>query len=266
MLIATDLDGTLVPHGQGAPGDYTARVLRRADDAGVPVVLVTARPLRWMDRMWPHVGGHGLAIVSNGAITYDVAAGEAVAVDGIDPAEGLALAAAIREAVPGAGFGLECVDGLRLDDVYQEVEHLVPEGTPIGPLEQVWDAPAVKVLVREPSMTTEDLHAAVAAAVGDTAIATFSSPGLIEISAPGVTKASALARLCARLGVDAAEVVAFGDMPNDLPMLSWAGTAYAVADAHPSVLVVAENVAPPSSEEGVAQVVEQLLAARAEAS
>ena len=55
----------------------------------------------------------------------------------------------------------------------------------------------------------------------------------MEISAAGVTKGDALARLCERLGVDAADVVAFGDMPNDLPMLTWAGTSYAMANAHP---------------------------------
>ncbi len=259
VLIATDLDGTLVPHGQPAPGDYTAQVLRRADEAGVPVVLVTARPLRWMEEMWPHVGGHGLAIVSNGAITYDVAAREIVALDAIAPEDGLAIADAIRAVVPDAGFGLECVDGLRLDDTYREVEHLVPAGTPQGPLKEVFDAPAVKMLVRAPGTETETLHAAVVEAVGDSATATFSSPGLVELSAPGVTKASALAALCARLGVDAGEVVAFGDMPNDLAMLTWAGTGYAVADAHPSLLAVADHVAPSSGEEGVAQVLARLL-------
>ena len=62
-----------------------------------------------------------------------------------------------------------------------------------------------------------------------------SATSLLEISAPGVTKASTLALLCADLGIDAADVIAFGDMPNDLPMLGWAGTSYAMADAHPTV-------------------------------
>lgn len=82
---------------------------------------------------------------------------------------------------------------------------------------------------------------------------------MAEISAPGVTKASALARLCDRLGVPPADVVAFGDMPNDIAMLSWAGTSYAMADAHPTAIEVADHVAPPCADEGVAQVVASLL-------
>jgi hydroxymethylpyrimidine pyrophosphatase-like HAD family hydrolase len=48
--------------------------------------------------------------------------------------------------------------------------------------------------------------------------------------------------------------VAFGDMPNDLPMLRWAGTSYAVANAHPDVIAVADHVAPANYDDGVATV------------
>ena len=61
------------------------------------------------------------------------------------------------------------------------------------------------------------------------------------MSAPGVSKASALAELCDEHGIGAADVVAFGDMPNDLPMLTWAGRSYAVANAHPEVLAAVDR-------------------------
>jgi Cof subfamily protein (haloacid dehalogenase superfamily) len=264
MLIATDLDGTLVPNDGTTLPAYTAEVLRRADEAGVPIVFVTARPLRWMDSFWPHVGRHGMAIVSNGAVTYDAGAGEVVHLAGIDPEPGLAIVAAVTTAVPGASFALECLDGMRLDPAFVE-PYPVPVGTPRGPLDQVWDVPAVKVLVRydDEALSPTDFHDAVAAAVDDSATVTWSVAGVAEISAAGVTKASALARLCERLGVAPADVVAFGDMPNDIAMLSWAGTSYAMADAHPSLVEVADHVAPACSEEGVAQVVAGLLAGRA---
>jgi hydroxymethylpyrimidine pyrophosphatase-like HAD family hydrolase len=75
---------------------------------------------------------------------------------------------------------------------------------------------------------------------------------MLEISAAGVTKASTLASLCAERDRSAADVVAFGDMPNDLPMLRWAGTSYAVANAHESVLAAADHVAPRNVDDGVA--------------
>ena len=86
-----------------------------------------------------------------------------------------------------------------------------------------------------------------------------SASSLLEISAPGVTKASTLALVCAELGVGAADVVAFGDMPNDLPLLTWAGTSYAMTNAHPTVLEVADHVAPANDEDGVARVLVGLL-------
>jgi hydroxymethylpyrimidine pyrophosphatase-like HAD family hydrolase len=76
-----------------------------------------------------------------------------------------------------------------------------------------------------------------------------------------VTKASALERLCRRLGIDAAEVVAVGDMPNDLAMLAWAGTAVAVANATQEVLDAADEVTATNVEDGVAQLLERILAA-----
>ena len=258
MLIATDLDGTLVPADHPEPSPFTAEVLARADRAGIPVVFVTARPLRWMDGFWPHVGEHGLAIVSNGAVVYDVHARRPLTVGGIDPVAGLEIVAAVSAAVPGATFAVECLDGIRFDPDFAD-RHEVPEGSPRGPLVEVWDLPALKVLVRHPSLAHATFHDGVMGAVGDTAIATWSEAGLVEISAAGVTKASALVELCGRLGVEAEDVVAFGDMPNDIPMLSWAGTSYAMAGGHPTVLEAADHVAPPVEDDGVAQVLTSLL-------
>lgn len=258
LLVATDLDGTLLPYDSDSVPPYTAEVLRRADAAGVPIVFVTARPLRWMEPLWRYVGEHGRAIVSNGAITYDVHRRTPVAVSGIDPGPGLELVAAIAESVPGASFAVECLDGIRQDPHWEEPYHL-PADAVRGPLAEVWDATAVKLLVRAPGSSADVLRDGVVAAVGDLATPTWSVPGLMEISATGVTKASALVALCAGLGVEAADVVAFGDMPNDIPMLAWAGASYAMADAHESVREVADHVAPPCADEGVAQVLATLL-------
>jgi hydroxymethylpyrimidine pyrophosphatase-like HAD family hydrolase len=78
------------------------------------------------------------------------------------------------------------------------------------------------------------------------------------VSAPGVSKATTLAELCAERGIDAADVIAFGDMPNDLAMLAWAGTAYAVAGAHPEVLAAVERRTGDPVDDGVAEVLERV--------
>jgi Cof subfamily protein (haloacid dehalogenase superfamily) len=255
-LVATDLDGTLL-HTDGELSARTREVLAALDEHGVPVVFVTARPLRWMTELWEAVGGHGVAIVSNGAIVYDVAAHEIHELEGIEAEAGLALVAAIRAAVPTAVFAFELVSGFAHEPAYDEPHH-IPDGSPSGPAEELLADTAVKVLVKAPGTEPAALRAAVAAAVGKSATATWSVDGLVEISAAGVTKAAALGRVCAGLGVDAADVVAFGDMPNDLPMLAWAGTSYAVANAHPTVLEAVDHVAPSNDQDGVAVVLAQI--------
>jgi Cof subfamily protein (haloacid dehalogenase superfamily) len=251
-LVATDLDGTLVD-SSGELSGRTRAVLHRLEERDVPVVFVTARPLRWMTELWPLVGKHGIGIVSNGAIVYDVAEDRIDELEGIEVEAGLALVAAIRAALPGAVFAFELVSGFAHERAYDESHH-VPEGSPSGPAEELLSTVAVKVLVKAPGTPPAMLRDAVAAAVGDSATPTWSVDGLVEISATGVTKAAALARVCDRLGVAAADVVAFGDMPNDLAMLAWAGTSYAVANAHPSVLEAVDHLAPSNDEDGVAQV------------
>jgi Cof subfamily protein (haloacid dehalogenase superfamily) len=251
-LVATDLDGTLLD-SRGNLSERTRAVLDQLDAAGIPLVVVTARPLRWMIELWPVVGRHGVGIVSNGAIVYDVAEDRIHELDGIDAEAGLALVAAIRAALPEAVFAFELVSGFAHEPAYDEPHH-IDEGSPCGPAEELLSGVAIKVLVKAPGTDPATLRDVVATAVGDSATPTWSVDGLIEISAAGVTKAAALARVCDRLGIAAEHVVAFGDMPNDLPMLAWVGTSYAVANAHPSVLELADHVAPSNDEDGVAQV------------
>ena len=99
------------------------------------------------------------------------------------------------------------------------------------------------------------------AAAGDDAVVTWAGLRLVEISAAGVTKAFALERLCRRLGVAPEEVVAVGDMPNDLAMLDWAGTGVGGATAGLAVLAGADEVTAANTEDGVALLLERILAA-----
>ncbi len=252
-LVATDLDGTLV-RSDGTVSAYTRSVLDRLDALDVPVVFVTGRPLRWAEEVFEYVGAHGLAVVSNGALVWDVA-GDRVHLTRTIPVDvGLATCDRIRAAVPGTSFAVETLDGIALEPEFLE-RHPVPDGARRGPLREMFDRPALKLLARHEELEPQEFWDMAADAAAEAVVVTWSSTSaMLEISAAGVTKASTLALLCRRLGVRPADVMAFGDMPNDLPMLEWAGVSYAMADAHPTVVAAADHVAPGNDDDGVARV------------
>ena len=252
-LVATDLDGTLV-RSDGSVSPYTQRVLRALDDLDVPVVFVTGRPLRWARDVFDHVAPHGLAVISNGALVWDVAADLPRRTRAIEPGPGLEFARLLREAVPGTAYAVEHQDGIALEDVFVERYH-VPPDAPRAPVEQLFARPVLKLLARHEELGPQEFWDRAEEVTGGRLQITWSSSTtLLECSAAGVTKASTLELLCDDLGVDAADVVAFGDMPNDLPMLQWAGRSYAMADAHASVTAAADHVAPGHDDDGVARV------------
>jgi hypothetical protein len=130
----------------------------------------------------------------------------------------------------------------------------------LGSADEIVDRPAVKLLVKDRAAHPDSFVAAAIDIVGERATITHSSSyGLLEISAPGVTKATGLAELARRAGVEAHEVVAVGDMPNDVAMLDWAGRSYAVANAHPSVVAAADETIASNDDDAVARLIESLL-------
>ncbi|MGN0063488.1 MAG: Cof-type HAD-IIB family hydrolase [Nocardioides sp.] len=253
-LVATDLDGTLLD-SEGKVTDRTRAVLGALDEMGVPVVFTTGRPLRWMEELWEEVGGHGLAIVSNGGIVFDVA-GHKISRSRTIPVDVLVRVGEIlRETIPGTAFALESTHGFsREAEFFPRLAVSRMPDTPIGRLEEIADDQVVKLLARHETLEAEPFWHEVEAQVGSLVTTTWSSMGpLVEISGSGVTKASTLEMLTADLGINAAEVVAFGDMPNDLPLLGWAGRSYAMSNGHRSVIDLAQHVAPSNDEDGVAQ-------------
>ncbi len=260
-LVATDLDGTLL-RTDGTVSERTRRAIARAQEAGIAVVLVTARspctlrPLAWQ------AGVTGLAICCNGAIVYDVAANEIVGHTPLAAVTAQRLVAALRATAPGVCFAVERGLLFGQEPRYAALAPIASDRTPLIDDAVVLCAEDVtKLIVLHPDVPLPDLLRAAREAAGDEAIVTHSSAVFVEVSAAGVTKAAALQGLCARLGLDAPQVVACGDMPNDLPMLEWAGHSVAVANAHPAVLAAVDEVTLSNDEDGVARVLERATAA-----
>jgi Cof subfamily protein (haloacid dehalogenase superfamily) len=255
-LVATDLDGTLLrPDGTVTPRARAA--LRAALARGLAVVLVTGRPPRGVRRLDLRDCAE-LAVCANGALLYDLAADRLLDERPIPGAAVTRLVADLRRAAPGVVFAAEY--GLLFCR-----EPAYPPGDPLDERDGVVEDAlrfagrgVAKLLVRHPQMAQKLLLPLAAAVAGDDAVVTRSGLELLEISAAGVTKASALARVCDELGIAPAEVAALGDMVNDLSMLRWAGHAVAVANAHPDVLAAAAEVIASNADDGVAGYIERL--------
>lgn len=254
-LIATDLDGTLL-RSDGTISRRTARLLAGVEEAGVHVVFVTARPPRWLDDLADHVAGHGTAICGNGAFVYSVGTREVLTVNGFEHDAVQRLVAELRAVVPGVCFAAERASGLWSEPGFpHDPDHPLPADHVERPIAELHGDVVGKLLAQSSWPGDDDFLARVADVVGERGHVAYSgAAGLAEISSPGVTKASALRHWAAELGIAADEVWAVGDMPNDLPMLEWAGVGWAVGNAHPAVIAQAERHVASNDEDGVAEI------------
>jgi Cof subfamily protein (haloacid dehalogenase superfamily) len=270
-LLATDLDGTLL-NSDHAVSDEMRSALRRASDAGLLVVFVTGRPPRWLDEITDATDHTGIAVTANGAVLYDLATSTVLHTFPIGTELLVELTTELRAAYPDVFFGVEYGRSFGHEPGYAHDWQINPlvdrSGRPlaapvVGELDELLKLPATKLLARDRLVDPDQFLRDVEKMIDGRATVTHSSShGLLEIAAPGVTKASGLALVAAEHGISAAEVAAIGDMPNDLPMLEWAGHSFAVGNAHPRVLAAASTVVGTNDEHAVAVLVDAILAAR----
>lgn len=264
-LIATDLDGTLL----GADGAVSARTraaLDAARDAGIITVPVTARQPIGLQPIAVQAGFRDWALCGNGAYGVHLTTREQLFAQELPADVQRELAAALEEVLPGLVYASVRNAGelFVAQDGYAELSTLsdhkrAPETMGGVPLTEVLGTPSLKLTIRHPSVPIAEIYATLQS-LGLTGFeATLSGAPFVEVMASGVTKATGVAQVCTRLGVDSSEVLAFGDALNDLEMLSWAGHGVAMANAVAEVRDAADEVAPSNAEDGVAQVIESML-------
>ena len=289
QLIATDLDGTIIPYSQTHTGYVSPRTLAAfsaAHAAGIRIAFVTGRPMRWMSALAPTLGPMGAAIVSNGAIIYDMNTDTVLEAHPMDDHLVAEVTNELRGLYSGAVFGAETLTGLIMEPEFipaasrarKRAAHQAPPITadPVNSVavrssrwiesDNITDRLAehpevVKLMIKVNGHDPDDLLMTVRAHFGHRVQVTHSAPGisLLEISRGDVHKASTLADYAASMGIHANDVVAFGDQRNDEQMLRWAGTSYAVQSGHPGLFAQADVVAPACDDDGVAEMIEHLM-------
>ena len=232
-LIATDLDGTFVD-AVGEVSQVNRAALELAAQQGVPVVVATGRPSRWLGVLDDLPGIHPQVVVSNGAGVFDLEQGRHTTVHGLDPQVALSVADDLRAAIPGLVFALEWGGHFGCEPQLPQERG---EWLRVGSLAELAaePEPVLKLCAFHAELNSDELALRGVEVIADRLTVTHShlgEYGLLEISAPSVTKASGLAAVCTELGVESAQVAAFGDMPNDLPMLAWAGQGFAIGQGH----------------------------------
>lgn len=264
-LIATDVDGTLLDDDERI-SDRTRAAVLAAVDAGTHFVLATGRPPRWIAPVVDALGfAPPRAVCANGAVVYDPVADRIISARTLSVDALIALADIAEHAIPGVGLAVERVGRSAHDAATPQFvsspgyEHawLNPDNTEVS-RDDLLSAPAVKLLIRKAGARSADMAAELAKYIrGEGDITYSTNNGLIEVLPAGFSKATGVEEVAAPLGLTAADVIAFGDMPNDVPMLSWAGLGVAMGNGHPDAIAAADEVTTPNSDDGLARVLER---------
>jgi Cof subfamily protein (haloacid dehalogenase superfamily) len=267
-LVATDLDGTLLD-SDGEVSARTRAALEMCWDAGIPVVGVTGRGPRLLDSVRTALDGRGIAVLAQGGFVVDLERDEVLRTVGLPREQAQAVIERIEAvagdlvvAVEDASEQSEVSGPLRVqhgfDWPYPEPAHLLPKDEVLPP------GAVLKVFLRSSTLGQDELLARAERVVDPSdAEVTHAGLGFIEVLPPGITKATGLAIALERYGVGFGDVLVFGDMPNDLPMIGAVaeagGRAIAVANAHPAVRAATNGVTSGHDADGVARYLEAVL-------
>lgn len=263
-LIATDVDGTLLDPADRIT-ERTRAAVAAAVDAGVTFVLATGRPPRWIPPVVEALGFAPIAVCANGAVVYDSATDRVISAQTLSVDQLAELAEIAARVVPGAGLAAERIGRSAHDTATPQFvsapgyEHawLNPDNTEVS-YQDLLSAPAVKLLVRKSDLPSSELAARLAAHLGMLGDVTYSTnDGLVEIAPIGISKALGVQQVAHPLEIVAEDIVAFGDMPNDVPLLRWAGLGVAMGNAHPEAVAAANEVTAGNDDDGVARVLER---------
>jgi Cof subfamily protein (haloacid dehalogenase superfamily) len=244
----------------------TIAAMRAAHEAGIDVIVVTGRMVQSVRQALAPAGIEAPVICYQGAVVVDG--------DGrwlrheplqVDVARETIAALADVGIAPNVYVDDELYVAADTQEAraYAQLDRV--EFHVVGPLLDWLEKPPTKlVAVGEPARL-DALEPSFKERFGDREYISKSLPHFLEFAQKGVTKGSGLDCLAAHRGFTKAEAVAFGDGENDLELVEWPDYGVAVANAGERVKALARWVCPAAEDEGVAQVLEALVALHSQA-
>ncbi len=268
-LIASDLDGTLLGHHQEVT-PRTAAAIGAAFDAGLMVVAATGRQYPQLPEP-VLASGIRYVVASNGAIGVDLADNTILFQVLLAPDVAAGIVAHLSAELEGVRFSAVRESGARHAAEPGYLDMMAPIERSLwaavfrpASLAELVSQPTLKLTVRHPTLTADELLAVLDASGLTGFHATTSGAPFLEIQGAGVTKASGVARLCTLLGFEAGDVMAAGDARNDVELITWAGFGVAMGNAVPEAIAAADWTTAHNDEDGLALAIEQVLAAVAD--
>ncbi|MFD6417797.1 HAD family hydrolase [Streptomyces sp. NPDC060194] len=266
-LVATDLDGTLL-RSDDTVSARTRDALAAATATGAAHLVVTGRSVAWTRHILDDLGYDGLAVCGQGAQLYHAGEHRLLTSVTLDrQLAGLALSKIEAEIGPLAlAASRDGLDGEVLLGPGYRTHGDGPESAnplpyvPFSDPAALWAAPLNKVYIQHPGLDDDSLAEVARRVAGDLVGVVMAGAGIVEILPLGLTKATGLSLAARRLKATAAQTIAFGDMPNDIPMFGWAGHGVAMENAHTALKAVADEVTASNNADGIAVVLERLLA------
>jgi len=251
-LVAVDLDGTLLNDSKKVSG-RTVAALRCLPNAGVRVVIASARPPRSVRHVYTELGLDTWQINYNGALIWDEANRRPVYHRPMAGDVVRRIIDAVRDRYEEVLVGCEVLDRWctdRFDDTYTTETGRLFKPDVVAPLDAFLNQPITKLMFLADPTTITRLDPVLIDLPFDVSIVR-SDPQLIQIMAAEASKGEALKMVAEHYGIPMAQVLAIGDAVNDVPMLEAAGVAVAMDNAHPDVKAVADWVAPSNNDHGV---------------
>ena len=262
-LVVFDVDGTLLDwHGNMT--DATKRTLTRLRAAGIPLALATGRPMAIADHTLHTVGGADWMACGNGSTLFEVATGQLLRDRCLPEGVAAPIVTGMRVRLPGVGFALEVGNTVIEEHGFNRRVPEDPIGAPVGDvLVALRSNPGpVRRLISfhdDYDHRLDELAAVLDGFLPADCQIQFAGLPIVDVSPLGDHKAAALEVLVQHLGIEPADVIAFGDGRNDVEMLEWAGVGVAMGNARADVQVVADHVTAHIDDGGIAAFLDPLL-------